>query len=103
LLARPRTRCSLADECDADAAGTHKSFAADKHSFSGDVTTFTDARAIQASIMRDGPLAATLWVTAAFENYASGVFRDDGGVQLGGHAVRIVGWGVDKGLAYWSA
>eukprot|EP00966_Prymnesium_polylepis_P293185 6771539-Prymnesium_polylepis.1 len=42
-----------------------------------------------------------MWVTAAFENYASGVFQDDGGTQLGGHAVRIVGWGVDKGVKYW--
>jgi hypothetical protein len=32
---------------------------------------------------------------------ASGVYSNKGGDIAGGHAVRIVGWGVDNGTKYW--
>jgi cathepsin B len=39
-----------------------------------------------------------------FEQYVSGVYQRNettSGNPLGGHAVRIVGWGTDKGVDYW--
>ena len=40
-------------------------------------------------------------VYADFENYAGGVYKQTTDKTLGGHAVRIVGWGVDSGTKYW--
>jgi cathepsin B len=87
--------------CDSDAKAPHKSFAADKFKFSGDVATYQDVASIQHAIMTNGPVEAAFTVYSDFENYASGVYQHTGGEQLGGHAIRIVGWGVDAGTPYW--
>ena len=34
-------------------------------------------------------------------NYRSGVYKHVHGRMLGGHAVRLLGWGVEKGTPYW--
>lgn len=36
-----------------------------------------------------------------FENYASGVYKATSSKSVGGHAVKLVGWGVDGGVKYW--
>ena len=50
--------------------------------------------------MNDGPVEAAFTVYEDFENYAGGIYSNKGGQMLGGHAVRIVGWGVDSGTPY---
>jgi cathepsin B len=35
--------------------------------------------------------------------YSSGVYKHVKGSFLGGHAVKVVGWGVDNGTPYWIA
>ncbi len=32
----------------------------------------------------------------------SGVYEHKSGQMLGGHAIRILGWGVDSGTMYWT-
>merc|ERR1711879_578726 len=34
-------------------------------------------------------------------NYASGIYHHMGGMPVGGHAVKVVGWGVENGVSYW--
>merc|ERR1711920_891086 len=53
------------------------------------------------SIMTYGPVETAFTVYADFANYASGIYQHTSGSELGGHAVRIVGWGVDSGTKYW--
>ena len=36
-----------------------------------------------------------------FLTYKSGVYRHTTGGYLGGHAVRLLGWGVENGTPYW--
>ena len=36
-----------------------------------------------------------------FMNYKSGVYSHTSGSMLGGHAVKIVGWGTENGTPYW--
>jgi len=36
-----------------------------------------------------------------FMNYESGVYVHTSGALEGGHAVKILGWGVENGLNYW--
>ena len=63
-----------------------------------------DTEGMQASIRSHGPLSASFDVYDDFENYVKGVYSKTAGAKLlGGHAIRVVGWGVDSagGGAYW--
>ena len=40
-------------------------------------------------------------VYSDFENYAGGIYHHVSGKMAGGHAVKMVGWGVDAGVDYW--
>jgi cathepsin B len=51
---------------------------------------------IQTEIMTHGPVEAAFTVYADFPTYKSGVYHHTTGSALGGHAIKIVGWGVDK-------
>eukprot|EP01065_Artemidia_motanka_P048778 TRINITY_DN794_c0_g1_i1.p1 TRINITY_DN794_c0_g1~~TRINITY_DN794_c0_g1_i1.p1 ORF type:complete len:523 (+),score=203.80 TRINITY_DN794_c0_g1_i1:64-1632(+) len=93
---------SCPKKCDSDAKAPHNDFKSDKHSFSGSVATFDSADAIAESIMQSGPVTAAFTVYADFENYVSGVYKHTSGSQLGGHAVKIVGFGTTSaGVKYW--
>ena len=56
---------------------------------------------IRQLIYEGGPVEASFHVYADFENYVSGIYHHITGSSLGGHAVRITGWGVENGTAYW--
>jgi len=88
-------------QCDSDAKGDHKVYATDKYSFNGTVITASGEKAIQQAIMAGGPVETAFSVYSDFENYVSGIYHNVNGDLEGGHAVRIVGWGVDKGEQYW--
>lgn len=93
-------RCPKA--CDASATAPHNVFASDKYTFSGSTTVFpSDVATIQNAIMSDGPVEVAFTVYQDFENYVSGVYQPKSHTVLGGHAVKLVGWGVDTGVAYW--
>lgn len=55
------------------------------------------------AIMTDGPLAAAFFVYDDFMHYKSGIYVRTSSKMLGGHAVKVVGWGQDdmSGLNYW--
>ncbi|EKX43088.1 hypothetical protein GUITHDRAFT_73372 [Guillardia theta CCMP2712] len=56
---------------------------------------------IQAEIMTNGPVEAAFTVYQDFLAYQSGVYRHVSGPELGGHAIKIMGWGVEAGNKYW--
>jgi len=87
--------------CDSDSKAPHNVFAQDKYTFSGQVTNFPDVATIQNSLMTDGPLEVAFTVYADFENYVSGIYKHVSGDELGGHAVKLVGWGTENGVDYW--
>ena len=57
---------------------------------------------IQREIMTYGPVEASFTVYSDFELYSSGVYQHTHGEFMGGHAVKIIGWGVDEGTPYWT-
>jgi len=59
------------------------------------------ASGIQAEIFLNGPVEACFTVYADFLNYKSGVYQYQTGAPLGGHCIKIIGWGVENGLPYW--
>ncbi|KAH8095263.1 transferase [Aureococcus anophagefferens] len=83
------------EACDATASAGHDAFAADKHTFAGEVQTASGEAAIMAMIAEGGP------VYEDFENYAGGIYHHVTGEEAGGHAVKFVGWGVENGTKYW--
>ncbi|XP_034230533.1 cathepsin B-like [Thrips palmi] len=52
-------------------------------------------------IKTHGPVEASFDVYEDFLSYKSGVYRYLAGDFVGGHAVRILGWGQEKGVKYW--
>jgi cathepsin B len=88
-------------KCDADASSDHSDFEDDKYSFVGRIETASGEAKIQQMIMEGGPVETAFTVYSDFENYAGGVYQHTTGSPVGGHAVKIVGWGVDSGTAYW--
>lgn len=56
---------------------------------------------IQYEIMTNGPVEADFTVFSDFPNYKSGVYKRHSIMPMGGHAVRILGWGVEKNVPYW--
>jgi len=53
--------------------------------------------------MTDGPVEGTMTVYSDFMNYQSGVYVYTTGQELGGHAIKMLGWGYDSAskLDYW--
>jgi len=61
----------------------------------------TSANAIKEEIFRNGVAELAFTVYQDFMSYRSGVYQHISGNQLGGHAVKVVGYGIENGLAYW--
>ena len=54
------------------------------------------------AVIANGPIQVAFTVYADFMNYKSGVYVTDKVNALGGHAVKLIGWGVTStGQAYW--
>lgn len=58
-------------------------------------------RAIMNEIFKNGPVSAAFTVYEDFPTYKSGVYQHTTGGALGGHAVKMIGWGVENGTKYW--
>eukprot|EP00386_Alphamonas_edax_P004028 GDKI01012528.1.p1 GENE.GDKI01012528.1~~GDKI01012528.1.p1 ORF type:complete len:447 (-),score=90.66 GDKI01012528.1:135-1277(-) len=56
---------------------------------------------IKKNIMEKGPVTAAFTVFEDFLAYKSGVYEHTKGGALGGHAVKIIGWGKENGTDYW--
>uniref|UniRef100_A0A8R1DZE2 Pept_C1 domain-containing protein n=1 Tax=Caenorhabditis japonica TaxID=281687 RepID=A0A8R1DZE2_CAEJA len=56
---------------------------------------------IQAEILTNGPVQVGFTVYEDFYHYKSGVYKHTAGGPLGGHAVKIIGWGQENGTPYW--
>jgi len=87
--------------CDSAASDAHKDFASDKYGFEGDVLEVSGASNIAQAIMEGGPVETAFTVYEDFANYSGGIYTHTSGSELGGHAVRIVGFGTENGHKYW--
>ena len=64
-------------------------------------TLHFNCRHIMKELMTDGPVEASFFVYEDFMNYKSGVYKHVHGSYMGGHAVRILGWGEENETKYW--
>lgn len=56
---------------------------------------------MQTEIMTHGPIEVDFTVYEDFLTYKSGVYEHTTGKVLGGHAVKMMGWGTEGGKPYW--
>lgn len=56
---------------------------------------------IQTELMTHGPMEVAFNVYQDFFSYKSGVYKHKSGGLAGGHAVKLIGWGVDGNQPYW--
>jgi cathepsin B len=66
-----------------------------------DTRQFKTVRSIQLEVMENGPIEVGFAVYQDFLAYKSGIYQHVAGRILGGHAVKLVGWGQENGLNYW--
>ena len=73
----------------------------DKHFFDKAYSVPKDVDKIKTELMTNGPFEVAFTVYEDFMTYKSGIYQHVSGEQLGGHAVKLVGWGVEDGVEYW--
>lgn len=56
---------------------------------------------IKRRLMEEGPMETGFQVYSDFMNYKGGIYVKTSNQLLGGHAVKIVGWGIEDGTEYW--
>ncbi|CAN8001239.1 unnamed protein product [Ixodes hexagonus] len=81
--------------------GYGKNYDADKHFARKVYSISMDEKQIRTEIFKHGPVEADFSVYADFVNYKSGVYQHHSSDVLGGHAIRILGWGTENGTPYW--
>ena len=71
----------------------------DKHKLS---TTYNvPVEQLKAELVNNGPVESAFTVYADFVHYKSGVYSHQTGSMLGGHAIKIIGYGTEDGQDYW--
>jgi cathepsin B len=79
---------------------TSKSWATDKH-LGASAYSVSGEKNMMNEIFTNGPAECVFTVYNDFMSYTSGVYYHVTGAQLGGHAVKMLGWGVENGMKYW--
>jgi len=60
--------------------------------------------AMMQDIFQNGPITGMFFVHQSFTSYKSGVYKAGNPItdpMLGGHAIKIMGWGTESGAPYW--
>jgi len=88
--------------CPAPTCNNSETWANAKHFASQAYQVPSDVPSIQTEIMTYGPVEVAFTVYQDFLTYRSGVYTHTTGEELGGHAVKMLGWGVwTDGTPYW--
>ena len=77
------------------------SYAKDKHRAVDAYAVSGDEKSIKLEILKNGPVSAAFQVYEDFMAYKSGIYHHVTGAALGGHAVKLIGWGEVEGTKYW--
>ncbi|XP_064459374.1 uncharacterized protein LOC135369786 [Ornithodoros turicata] len=83
--------------------GYEKTYTEDKHYGQKPYSVRQDQDQIKAEIYKNGPVEADFDVYEDFWHYKSGVYQKHTGPYFHSHAVKILGWGTEKGVPYWLA
>lgn len=81
--------------------GYDVSYEKDKHFGKKSYSITKNADEIRQEIFENGPVEGAFTVYEDLLSYKSGVYQHVHGKALGGHAIRILGWGVENNTPYW--
>lgn len=82
--------------------GYATAFSDDEHSGNGGKSySLGSIDEIKQSLFTKGPVTGAFTVYSDFPAYKSGVYTPTSTTPLGGHAIRIFGWGTEDGKDYW--
>ncbi|GKT25287.1 hypothetical protein ADUPG1_012991, partial [Aduncisulcus paluster] len=70
--------------------------------YASDVIRLEGEEQMMDSIHANGPIVVGFVVYEDFEAYTSGIYEHVWGSQIGGHAVEIIGWGIENDTKYWT-
>ncbi len=82
------------DDGNKETYSTQMTFGESAYSVSGESN-------IMQELYENGPVEASFTVYEDFVTYKSGVYQHITGSALGGHAIKMIGWGVENGVKYW--
>ena len=80
--------------------GYAKSWSQDKH-YAAKAYSIRTVTEIMQDLVDYGSVTAAFTVYEDFVSYKSGVYVHKTGRALGGHAIKIIGYGVENGVEYW--
>jgi cathepsin B len=81
---------------DGSAISKSKVFLSEDYNVDGGISSY------QQELFQNGPFAVDMTVFEDFVHYSGGVYSHQEGEALGGHVVKIIGWGTsDDGTDYW--
>ena len=60
-----------------------------------------DRETIKQAIYKYGAVTTAFFVYQDLSRYSGGVYEHTYGSKLGGHAITVIGWGVENGKEYW--
>lgn len=83
--------------------GYPKTYSEDKTYGASAYSIQDNEQAIMTEIKENGSVEAAFEVYEDFLLYAGGVYQHTSGSYLGGHAIKLIGWGVENGNKYWIA
>nr|AAR19103.1 cathepsin B [Uronema marinum] len=80
---------------------TQNSYEQDLHKGVSSYSVPKSEEQIKAEIYQYGSTTASFNVYSDFLTYSSGVYQNTSGSYMGGHAIKMLGWGVENGTPYW--
>ncbi|KAG4074808.1 hypothetical protein HA402_006447 [Bradysia odoriphaga] len=78
-----------------------KSYKEDKNYGKSSYSVKRNEADIRREIFQNGPVEGAFTVYEDLINYKEGVYQHVEGKMLGGHAIRILGWGTENNTPYW--
>jgi cathepsin B len=105
-MSGPRPNCSEdiapTPKCSKQCQNSYTvTYTKDKH-FAGKAYSVSGGEeAIRKEIYANGPVEASFTVYEDFLSYNGGVYQHKTGQNVGGHAVKILGWGTEDNTPYW--
>uniref|UniRef100_A0A4W5QRV4 Cathepsin B n=1 Tax=Hucho hucho TaxID=62062 RepID=A0A4W5QRV4_9TELE len=75
----------------------------DKHFGKTSYSLPSEEQQIMTELLKNGPVEGAFTVYEDFLLYKSGVYQHVSGSAVGGHAIKVLGWGEEGGTPYWLA
>lgn len=81
--------------------GCHGTGPDTRHSCPNSSQNYGEKADIQGAVQQMGALEVAFTVYEDFMHYSGGIYKHKEGKALGGHAVKVVGWGQEGSTFYW--